>query len=97
VVDPGGDGWGDASPHWHPQCTKTGHFEVQNGKKFRGTAPPQTPPSVGRGIPSPHTLPLRGSARPHPPPMISGSATDNQRSHWTTSIAMVQNNGNKTL
>jgi len=53
VADPGG--WG-CIPTGVPQCTETGHFEVQNGEKqFWGGA--QTPPQTlhgGEGIP--HTL-----------------------------------------
>ena len=41
----------------HPQCTETGHFEVQNGKK-----------NSGEGIPPLHTLPpSRPLSRPHTP------------------------------
>ena len=51
-------GDGDASPTGVPQCTETGHFEVQNGKKNFGSANPP----VGRGIPLPTHHPLAASS-----------------------------------
>jgi len=57
VADP--EGWG-MHPHRHPQCTETGHFEVQNGKQNSGEghSPLPDPSSRGRGYPSPHPTPL---------------------------------------
>ena len=66
-------GWG-MHPHRHPQCTETGHFEVQDKKKISGEG---LPPAH-----SPHPTPswsLAALLRPHPPPTISGSATEYNR------------------
>jgi len=38
VADPDG-GDGGCIPHWHPQCTKTGHFG--EGSRERAVPPPQ--------------------------------------------------------